>query len=138
MKVFLRRLDETGFSVVETVIAIMVVIVITAAGYFVYHHTHAAKTNKADELSFNTGLAGLVGPACSFPVGDECFMPADSQYQMLNKISDQGYYTAHIEGTGYTDSELLHGSAVNAPGKKFEVLHVTHIDSIKGVGKKYN
>jgi prepilin-type N-terminal cleavage/methylation domain-containing protein len=137
MKDRLKWYNENGFTFIEVMMAIVVLVAIGVAAYFVYNsHTHNELDGQDKPLSFDTPVSGAIGPACSYMTAIGCFEPTDTR--PLGKIREQGYSWAHIEGKGYTEYEELHGSAANAPGVKTKVVRLTRIDSIKGVGPKHD
>jgi hypothetical protein len=138
MKGFSRRWrGEEAFAVLGIFITVTVLVIVGVAVYLVYHHhSSAIHADQVSKISFDTRTTGTIGPACGFPTNLGCFEPTDSQYETLGNIREQGYLTAHIVGEGYVNRETLHGSAVGGPGQKYKVIHITRIDSAKGVGRK--
>ncbi|HVV25513.1 MAG TPA: hypothetical protein VHC21_00565 [Candidatus Saccharimonadales bacterium] len=128
-----RPLNQTGFGLIEAMIIILIVAAIGSTAYLIYHHSRAAKSNQGNHVSFDTLTTGIADDGCARQTNLGCFITTDSQEQMLDKIGNEGYNYAHVEGTGYTDYESL----ITQPQKKIKALHVTHIDSIKGVGQKH-
>ena len=147
---FKKHTLRRKITALEIVVSLIVVAAIITGGILAYRtgrqkttgsSSSAAPTLKTRTVEFSVNIPGLIGPACVYPIdvdsARDCFEPTDAQQRQMDIINDQGYQTIRIKGRAYKAYEVLHCSAVSSPGVRYEVLRIVKVDSMTGVGTKY-